>query len=163
MAKERPNFQKAWTAFKAVNIDVQAVGAKIGGKVKANIDSGIFQNACPIRISYALNRSGFKIKPKEKYAVVSGSDGNWYLFRVVDAINFLSDKFGTPDVVSKPPTMMEFSGKRGIMVTKGHGWSNATGHVTLWDGTICADTCHSAGDPSNGDFVPEVTYLWILA
>lgn len=26
---------------------------------------------------------------------------------------------------------------KGILVIKGHGWSNAKGHVTLWDGNKC--------------------------
>ena len=37
------------------------VGKKIGGKVQYNIDQGIFQNACAIRMSYALNYSGVPV------------------------------------------------------------------------------------------------------
>ncbi|MBJ5024035.1 hypothetical protein JGF43_25155, partial [Salmonella enterica subsp. enterica serovar Agona] len=55
-----------------------------------------------------------------------------------------------------------FIGKKGIIVVKGHGWSNARGHVTVWNGSICADQGHLLNDPDNGPFVPEVGTLWIL-
>lgn len=54
----RPNFSVAWSLFADVNVPVKAVGKKIGGKVEANIESGVFKNACPIRMSYVLNRTG---------------------------------------------------------------------------------------------------------
>lgn len=51
---------------------------------------------------------------------------------------------------------------KGILVIRGHGWTNARGHITLWDGTQCADTCHLMYDPENGPFVPETASLWVL-
>lgn len=51
MAIIRPNFIKAWVYFSEINVPVKEVGKKIGGKVQVNIDSGVFQNACPIRMS----------------------------------------------------------------------------------------------------------------
>lgn len=54
----RPLFNKAWSLFSEVNVDVKSAGEKIGGKVKFNIENGIFANACPIRMSYVLNYSG---------------------------------------------------------------------------------------------------------
>jgi hypothetical protein len=47
---ERPSFNVAWSAFMAVRLPVAGVGTKIGGKIQANIEAGIFQNACPIRM-----------------------------------------------------------------------------------------------------------------
>ncbi|WP_311765917.1 MULTISPECIES: hypothetical protein [unclassified Caballeronia] len=49
-----------------------------------------------------------------------------------------------------------------MIVVKGHGWSNARGHVTLWDGSFCSDACHLLRDPDNGLFVPETASLWVL-
>lgn len=54
MAVIRPNFTKAWMYFSEINTPVKEVGKIIGGNVKTNIDSGIFLNACPIRMSYVL-------------------------------------------------------------------------------------------------------------
>lgn len=52
---------------------------------------------------------------------------------------------------------------QGIIGVKGHGWSNAAGHVTLWNGTQCSDTCHLMSDPDNGPFVPDTASIWKLA
>lgn len=57
----KPDFVTMWTNFARINVSVKDVGKKIGGKVQYNIDQGIFQNACAIRMSYALNYSGVPV------------------------------------------------------------------------------------------------------
>lgn len=162
MSANRPTFTKAWTAFAEVQLSVSEVGKKIGGKVKVNIDAGIFANACPIRMSYVLNKTGFPIARNPKYASVSGADGRQYLYRVPDMMRYLNDKFGAPDKTVKSPLPTHFVGMNGIVVIKGHGWSDAVGHVTLWNGSVCSDTCHMLEDPENGTFVPETGSIWKL-
>lgn len=81
---ERPSFKKAWAAFLAVRLPVSDVGKKIGGFVQKNIDMpfGGFENACPIRMSYVLNKTGFPVKKDPKYPSVSGADHKQYIYRV---------------------------------------------------------------------------------
>jgi hypothetical protein len=157
----RPAFSICWLKFSEVNVPVADVGAKIGGKVQQNIDGGIFQNACPIRMSYVLNYAGVPI-PASPYSVVSGADKKWYMFRVNEMMTFLEKTFGKADKSAKAPQPTHFTGLKGLIVVKGHGWSNALGHVTLWNGSVCSDTCHLLADPDNGSFVPEVAALWKL-
>lgn len=57
----RPSFNEAWLAFRKVNHSVADVGSIIGGNVGKNITGSYFQNACPIRMSYVLNATGFPI------------------------------------------------------------------------------------------------------
>ena len=152
----------AWSAFKAVNVSVARVGQKLGGNVEKNIAANIFQNACPLRMSYVLNESGFPITRGPGYQVVSGANNRLYLFRVNDMMSYLERVFGTPDKTVKLPKPQDFAGMRGIIVVKGHGWSNAKGHVTLWDGSGCSDTCHLTSDPDNGTFIPDTASLWKL-
>jgi hypothetical protein len=157
----RPSFALCWTKFDEVNVPVAGVGGKIGGKVKENIDSGVFQNACPIRMSYVLNYAGVPI-PASGYNVVSGQDKKWYIYRVNEMMAFLEEKFGAADKSAKTPEPHDFAGLKGLIVVKGHGWSNALGHVTLWNGAGCSDMCHLTNDPDNGGFIPEVAKLWKL-
>jgi hypothetical protein len=87
---------------------------------------------------------------------VSGSDKKWYIYRVSDLKKFL--KFAFPkvpdDILSKKnPKPYDFSGQKGILVFD-VGWSDATGHATLWDGTSCSDHCHFP--------VATEASLWIL-
>jgi hypothetical protein len=158
----RPSFIAAWGAFTEVNISVALVGKKIGGNVEKNVAAHIFQNACPLRMSYVLNESGFPIAKGVGYEVVSGADKRLYLFRVNDMMDYLTRVFGKPDKTVKLPKPEDFSAMKGIIVVKGHGWSNARGHVTLWDGARCSDTCHLTSDPDNGPFIPETAALWAL-
>lgn len=146
----------------AIQLPVAAVGQKIGGNVQKNIDAQIFQNACPIRMSYVLNETGFPITKGNGYETVSGRDKRLYLFRVNDMMDYLERLFGKAEKTVKAPKPTDFTAMKGILVVKGHGWSNARGHVTLWDGTRCVDTCHLMYDPENGPFVPEIASLWVL-
>ncbi|AKJ31977.1 cytoplasmic protein [Caldimonas brevitalea] len=138
------------------------VGKKLGGKVQMNVEANIFRNACPIRMSYVLNKTGHPISSNMGYAAVSGSDKRFYLYRVKDMLDYLNRTFGKPDKTAQSPKLQDFAGMKGILLVKGHGWGDASGHVTLWDGTKCSDTCHLMYDPENGVFVPETAYLWVL-
>ena len=170
----RPNFKDAWAHFAEVykmgNTDAEAlklVADKIGGKVKVNIDSGEFANACPIRISYLLNYGGVAVPgptaaEKLEIAVVSGADHKWYMFRVKDAMKLLGSKFGVADKTVKNPKRSDFAGTKGIMAIVGHGWTDATGHITLWDGATFSDKNHLTDSSENGTFVPEVARLWTM-
>lgn len=160
----RPSFYRAWHAFMEVNIPVKEVGKKLGGRVQANVDmpQGGFENACPIRMSYVLNQIGMPIHKNLKYKTVSGEDGNQYLFRINDILEYLEKVFGKPDKKVNAPKPSDFTNMKGIIVVKGHGWGNAKGHVTLWNGMTCSDTCHLTDDPENGTFIPENASIWVL-
>jgi hypothetical protein len=163
----RPVFDDAWNAFDEVNMPPELVGQKIGGHVEINysipISMGGFENACPVRMSYVLNYTGFPIQKDKRYASISGADGMWYLYRVADLMNYLEDHFGRPDkAVRGWPRKTDFFGFQGILVIKGRGWLNAKGHVTLWDGETCPDRCHLANDPENGPFTPNLAQIWNL-
>lgn len=160
----RPSFNSAWAAFMAMRVPVAQVGKRIGGYVQKNIElpTGGFENACPIRMSYVLNTTGFPIQKNSRYATVSGGDHRQYIFRVRDMMSYLEDKFGKPEKTVRSPKVSDFAKMKGIIVVKGHGWSNASGHVTLWDGTRCSDSCHLMHDPDNGPFIPETASIWLL-
>ncbi|MBS0352085.1 MAG: type VI secretion system amidase effector protein Tae4 [Proteobacteria bacterium] len=160
----RPSFITAWAAFAAVKLPVNQVGKKMGGNVQKHIElpTGGFENACPIRMSYVLNSTGFLIHKSGLYVTVTGGDNRQYIYRVGDMINYLNMVFGKPDKVVKFPKAADFVNMKGIIAVKGHGWINAKGHVTLWDGKKCADSCHFMYDPDNGPFIPEVASIWVL-
>lgn len=83
-------------------------------------------------MSYVPNMTRFPIPKGSTYKAVSGADGRQYM----DGVR--------------------------IIVVKGHEWGNAIGHVTLWNGTECSDTCHLMSDPDNGTFVPDIASIWVL-
>lgn len=138
----RPKFQSAWLAFSRIYGDgsLQHVAQELGGKVQVNIESGVFENACAIRMSYVLNYSGFPISAA-RGATVSAADNNRYLYRVHDIATYLRSRFGPPDI-DAPTAQADLAGKQGILLFAVTGWSNATGHATLWNGRSCSDRCY---------------------
>jgi len=85
------------------------------------------------------------------------------MYRVNDMIPYLESIFGKPDITIKSPKRTNCTGKKGIIVFSRSGWSNARGHVTLWNGNICSDACHFMGSDENGTFIPKKAYLWVLS
>jgi hypothetical protein len=117
------------------------VGAFIGGKVDFNFNKSRdvrFKNACAVRMSYSLNQSGVKI-PYIASKTISGENRNWYIFRVKDIIDFLKLKLGDPDLSINQPSMEKLAHYKGILVVEVTGWSNASGHTTIWNGSRCLD------------------------
>lgn len=149
MAK-RPNLSAAKRAFKEVYEDagrsVPGVGKKIGGKVDYNINvvpegQGRFENACAIRMSYVLNKTGTKV-PYMSGQTVSGGNGDWYIYKVATMIKFLRKTFGEPDYTISDPTAAKLAKHKGILVVEVDQWQDATGHATIWDGAYCSDKCY---------------------
>jgi hypothetical protein len=139
----RPQFTQAWALFQTVlgNGTVAAVANLIGGKVKANIDAKIFTNACALRMSYVLNRTGVRIHPHVNQTV-SGGDHYHYYFRVRDLLEFLRHTFGKPDAILPGSNAKVLTRKKGLLVFEVAVWRDATGHATLWDGVTCSDHCY---------------------
>lgn len=104
----------------------------IGGKVKLNIDNKYFSNTCALRVCYTLNRSGESIPYIN--SLTSSENGAWHIFRVAVLINYMTETYGSPNVVSSDPN--QFTGLKGIIIyDTGSLWSDATGHATLWNGS----------------------------
>ena len=79
---------------------------------------------------YAFNKSG-KLISKTDGAVSSGADKKWYLYRVKDFINFMKSNYTDYETATD---ISKFQGKKGVIVFEDSGWSDATGHVDLYDG-----------------------------
>lgn len=128
------------------SLGVPESGSFIGGKVGENIASGVFENGCAIRMSYAFNHAGNTISSNDG-ATSSGADGSWYLYRVADMITFVERNITGESLSGNSPA--SFAGKKGVIVFSGCGWGDATGHVDLFDGsqvegTDYFNTCSSA-------------------
>ena len=92
-------------------------------------------------MSHALNQAGLPID-REGNETVSGGDQNWNYYRVKSLEPFIEEQFGPPTLeetmsspLSGPPT--SFEGKTGVVSFEVDQWSDATGHITLWDGEKC--------------------------
>ncbi|WP_244863893.1 T6SS effector amidase Tae4 family protein [Hallella multisaccharivorax] len=64
-------------------------------------------------------------------AVSSGADKN--LYRVTDMVKFIKKHIGRTPLSGTKAS--DFTGKKGIIIFSDCQWSNATGHVDLFNGT----------------------------
>ena len=127
--------------------DAGTVFTNIGGKVAINYNIGVFSNACATRVSQALNGVGGVHKVKYfkdtspngnvEAQVSSGKNKNWYIFRVKMLVKYLKDKYSKPEIFTSSNYKTELAGRKGIIVYVVSGWSDATGHADLWDGSKC--------------------------
>lgn len=93
-------------------------------------------------MSYILNQSGLVI-PAIPGKTKKGADKRNYFYRVKDVITFLTDRWGQPERISYPPSGGgALAGKKGIVLFEVQGWSDASGHATLFNGTNCYDHCY---------------------
>lgn len=78
--------------------------------------------------------------------------------RVNYLIDFLKTQWGEPKII-KYPTVI---GKKGIILFQISGWSDATGHATLFDGSKCYDHCYfSENEPEKKYFTDQANF-WEL-
>ena len=99
LAKDRPSYSDMAKNFP--NKDRKEVFEEVGGRVADNWripkDQGGWRNACTVRVSVALNKSGSPL-PFIKGKTVSGANKAWHLFRVRDLRDLLTRSWGAPTV-----------------------------------------------------------------
>lgn len=144
---KRPKFYDVWFSYPR-KMAAPEVYYLVGGQAfelyKGNPTG--YANACALRLSRAFNYGGVPLKQSTAGYHVKGEDGKPYLLRVTDMIKFVEKNLGKADLSLKPTNNQDLSsqlkGKQGIIIFKVTGWNNATGHVTLWNGYDCGDSCY---------------------
>ena len=140
----KPSFKMMWQAFPDHTSypTLRDLHTFIGGSLVKNIDVpgfGVNGNTCAARMSRALNYGNMPISAKLtkslKIETMIGADGMPYIFRVRDMKTYLASALGvTPIKVSKDFDKA-FAAQNGIVSFDVTGWSDASGHVALWDGS----------------------------
>ena len=130
-----------WDAYPNPLGTPEEAKATIGGQALAET----IDNTCVLRLSRAFNYSGNPI-PKsstDEIATIRGADGLNYALRVRELARYLRRKYGPPTVEHDYPPPgggdipASFKGRQGVIVFEVEGWTDATGHVDLWNGARC--------------------------
>jgi Type VI secretion system (T6SS), amidase effector protein 4 len=142
-----PALSNLWTAFPdhIAYPTLEDLYTMLGGKAAANIDSPGFGkngNTCASRMSVALNRGGSPIAGGSGVETVGAADGSRIIFRVTHLRRYLLAKFGKPTLDITTPYDDAFSGKKGIVAFTVEGWSDASGHIALFNGTAYREPTH---------------------
>ena len=128
-----------------MNLNVTAVGDKLGGAIKkhthptydkkGNEKPALFQNACPIRMAYALLKSGFKFSKKDSKRMTTDEDDNYYPRSVKTVKEYIKKHKLYKSVIKT--TVKNFdalNGHHGMIFFTECTWSDANGHVDLFNG-----------------------------
>ena len=125
-----------------------------GGTVKDYYDGyvkahpGESPNACALRLSIAFNKAGYFLKGI-KNITYSGSDKHNYFLSSEQMFKYLGKQFNFQNSTSTyNSSLSKFSNLKGIyfMEPKSAKAFGATGHITIWNGSVCAggfDHCYS--------------------
>jgi len=142
----------------------------LGGVAQKNIYSPGFGpqgNTCASRMSVALNRAGVPINKSIAAScgarTVSAGDGSQIIYGVADLRKYLLKTLGKPVEDKYSPFDSNFSGKQGIIAFSVN-WSNATGHIALWNGASYREPVHDNYstfiDARNADIKTTLGEFW---
>jgi len=143
--------------------------ALIGGDVNA----AWITDTCAIRMSRALNYSGFPLpaKGKSNMLVLKGEDEMWYAIRVSELKAWLQSEVGPPHRVSHkgpPIAIQQYRAVKGILALKIHYLARpgeataATGHIDLWDGNGFAGEYSQQGQEDDDFRAAQDAALWVV-
>ena len=139
-----PDFDQMWAAFPdhADFPTLKDLYTFLGGTLVRNIVSpgfGANGNTCATRISRALNYGGAPLSRERIRKLgltrLTGDDGRFYLFRVSEMRTYLAATLDSEPRTVRNGFREAFAGERGIIAFRVRGWSDATGHIALWNGS----------------------------
>ncbi len=158
MSSKLPSFGLLKHFYPSVNsVGSNQLAVQIGGNLEKGMKDGpgrYIENTCVVRISRALNQAGAPIEVSSKLkTVVRGKDrSKRYALRVAEFYEYMIEQYGKPDLVWDASTgqlpSLFFRGKKGIIIYSVIGWSDASGHVDLWNDSTCSTQCYPANSKS---------------
>ena len=135
MAKLLPNFDLMKNYY-PTDPDPDKIKRDIG----KDVNQSHYHNTCVIRLSHAFNYANHPIPSDTAvFRTKQGADGKWYGLRVSEFRKYMERTYGKPTVLERPAkkgggiSPSKFKGYRGILGLAVDGFSDATGHFTLWE------------------------------
>ena len=118
-------------------------------------DDNQYGNTCALRMSVALNKSSNDIDTDVKNSkgqtmyTEKGEDGKDYALRKSDLKDYMKGEYGKADISTKSTDkdfdkkVADIKGQKGVIVYDVTGWSDATGHITIYNGNgNCGHDCY---------------------
>lgn len=141
MAAKLVGFDKMWDAYPNPGEGADAAKHTIGGGAL----SDLITNTCVLRLSRSFNAAGNPIprSSSDEIVTVRGADGKNYALRVREFARYLRRKYGPAQLVHTYPdgaggeVPASLQGQQGVIMFDVDGWSDATGHLDLWNGLRC--------------------------
>jgi len=146
----KPVLSSIWAAFPdhVTHPTLRDLYTHLGGTAARNIETPGFGpngNTCASRLSMAFNAGGAPITIAAARAAgaqtLGAADGARIIFRVTEFRAYLIRLLGKPSLDDASPYDSAFRGRRGIVAFT-VSWSDASGHIALWDGARYREPKH---------------------
>jgi hypothetical protein len=122
----------------------------LGGGWPALIGNPSYLNTCTIRLSIALNRSGFKVPASfgQQDGGLTDKNGDNIIIRVPTGEALVRSLFGDSywgmsRNPGSPIDLIDVPHETGILVYRVMPGADAAGHIDLWNKNDCRIDCHS--------------------
>ncbi len=167
----KPVLKTLWSAFPTHDAypTLHDLYTHLGGNAARNINApgfGARGNTCASRLSVAFNNGGAPINAAVARAAgaatIGAADGARIIFRVTEFRSYLLRLLGRPQVDNASPYDSAFRGKRGIIAFTVN-WSDASGHIALWDGLRYREAHDNYATYVNGNARTSRGEFWELA
>ena len=129
-----PDFRLLWLGYpRGSSTDVKT---RLGGKLAYEW----ITNTCTIRTSHALNQAGLPVpRGTDGLNVLTSPTGLHYAYRVAELSRWIERTVGPADHIEQGTagtlTAAPFAGEQGLICFEVASWTDATGHLDMWDGT----------------------------
>ena len=146
----KPDFHRLWLEFPDHTRypSLKDLYTALGGAAAKNIYAPGFGpngNTCASRMSVAFNKAGAPIDKGLATAVgartVGTADGSRIIYAVAELRKYLFKVLGQPIIDNTSPYDDAFRGRQGIIAFSVN-WSDATGHIALWNGVVYREPSH---------------------
>jgi len=146
----KPSFYQLWSLFPrhSQHSTLKDLFTALGGAAAKNINAPGFGekgNTCAARLSIAFNKAGAPILESVANAAgartVGAADGTRIIFGVADFRRYLLHTLGTPSIDGTRPLDDTYQGRTGIVAFRVN-WSDASGHIALWNGRAYREPTH---------------------
>jgi hypothetical protein len=141
----KPKFDLMWAGFptRVEYGNMKALFEHLGGAAERNINApgfGVDGNTCAARLSVALHAGGVAISGGPGIRTLGTASGKRIIYGVADMRTFLERELGRPERDVTVPFHSDFLKRKGIISFSVSGWTDATGHIALFDKGTYRDT-----------------------
>jgi len=159
--RHSPTFQALWNKHPG-HISVLEAYKKVGREDAVAWGAA---NACTVRMCIAFHEAGFTIQPPKRWLRIFGTGAYArvpIIIRVTEFDTAMRQTYGAPTLSYHGNdghlARAMVAKKKGVIEFVVSGFSNASGHFDLWNGSACKSEDYF--QPSGPSAVLEAVYFW---
>jgi RHS repeat-associated protein len=155
-------FDSIWNSYPSHEVYGSGTAGTSGESVQQLTGVDVV-DTCALRMSYALNQSGFTISKSDGKSAMKGSDGKYYLVAQADVGKFITKQFGAPQNIGKSGVAgfdQSAAGSGFVRFSIHFATGTATGHIALFKNGGFHESEDDYTSPGPGHWVVQGIQYW---